>query len=64
VANDTEGRLLVVDVKGETLMTTDLVTWHCVGQAPPDVRSVGSLNGKIIFGGAAGRVYGFAAPSW
>lgn len=64
VANDTEGRLLVVDAKGETLMTTDLVTWQCVGQAPPDVRSVGSLNGKIIFGGAGGRVYGFAEPSW
>src|SRR5262249_14807770 len=27
VANDTEGRLLVVDAEGGTLMTTDLVKW-------------------------------------
>jgi hypothetical protein len=64
VLNDSEGRLLVVNAKLETLVTKDLVEWKCVGHAPPDVRSIGSVNGTVYFGGAEGRVYGYAAPSW
>jgi hypothetical protein len=60
----TEGRLLAIDDTAHVRMTTDLAHWTCLGEAPPDVRSVGSLNGTIYFGGAAGRVYGYAAPSW
>lgn len=64
VLNDSEGRILVVNAKLETLVTTDLVEWHCIGQAPADVRSIGSLNGTVYFGGPEGRVYGYSAPSW
>jgi hypothetical protein len=50
--------------KGSVVATTDLVTWTCLGRAPPDVRSIGSLDGTLYFGGTAGRVYGFPSPSW
>jgi hypothetical protein len=64
VLTDSEDRLLVVNANLETLVTKDLVTWQCIGRAPPDVRSVGSLNGSVFFGGAGGHVYGYASPSW
>jgi hypothetical protein len=62
--NDSEDRILVVNADQEVLVTTDLVHWECVGQSPPDVRSIGSLNGTVYFGGAGGTVYGYEAPSW
>ena len=64
IFQQTEGHLLALDVAGRVMATTDLATWSCVGQAPADVRSIGSLNGTIYFGGAGGRIYGFPAPSW
>jgi hypothetical protein len=62
--NDSEDRLLVVNANNETLVTADLVEWRCIGRAPEDVRSVGSLNGTVYFGGPAGRVYAYPEPSW
>jgi hypothetical protein len=64
VLNDSEGRLLVVNAKHQTLVTEDLVEWRCIGRAPEDVRSVGSLNGTVYFGGPDGRVYAYPEPSW
>jgi hypothetical protein len=29
-----------------------------------DVSAIGALDGTVYFGGAAGNVYGYAAPSW
>jgi hypothetical protein len=60
----TEGHLIAVNAEGSVMSTTDLVTWTCIGKAPPDVRSIGSLDGTIYFGGPAGRVYGFPSRSW
>ena len=60
----TEGHLVAVDRGGVARETTDLVTWRCLGKAPADVRSIGSLDGVVYFGGVAGRVYGYAQPSW
>jgi hypothetical protein len=60
----TEGHLIAVNAEGSVVSTTDLVKWTCIGKAPPDVRSIGSLDGKIYFGGTAGRVYGYTSPSW
>lgn len=59
-----EGRLLAVDDQDRVMVTTDLETWTCVGHAPPDACSIGSLDGTIYFGGPAGRIYAFPAPSW
>jgi hypothetical protein len=64
ILTDSEDRILVVNSKLETLVTKDLVEWKCIGHAPPDVRSVGSLNGRVFFGASSGHVYGFATPSW
>jgi hypothetical protein len=60
----TEGRLLAIDDQDRVQVTTNLETWTCIGQAPPDACSIGSLDGTIYFGGPAGRVYAFPAPSW
>jgi hypothetical protein len=60
----TEGHLVAVNAEGAVLSTTDLITWTCIGKAPSDVRSLGSLDGTIYFGGTAGRLYGYASPSW
>lgn len=59
-----EGRLLAIDDQDRVMVTTDLETWTCVGQAPPDACSIGSLDGTLYFGGPAGRVYAFPTPSW
>ena len=59
-----EGRLLAVDDQDRVMVTTDLETWTCVGHAPPDACSIGSLDGTIYFGGPAGRIYAFPSPSW
>lgn len=59
-----EGRLLAVDHNGDVLMSTDLVSFSCIGKAPADVRGIGSLNGVVYFGGAEGRAYAFPRPSW
>jgi hypothetical protein len=64
VFEETEGRLLAVDATGAVQVTTDLVEWKCIGRAPADVRSIGSLEGTVYFGGAQGRVYRLPAPSW
>jgi hypothetical protein len=60
----TEGRLLAVQYGGDVMMTTDLATWTCIGKAPPDATSIGSLNGVVYFGSVNSGVYGFPAPSW
>jgi hypothetical protein len=60
----TEGRLLAVHYGGDVMMTTDLVTWACIGQAPADATSIGSLGGVVYFGSVNSGVYGFPAPSW
>ena len=60
----TEGHLVAIDAENSVITTTDLETWTCVGKAPADVRSIGSLDGTIYFGGTAGRIYGFPSPSW
>lgn len=64
IFQETEGHLVAVNAEGSVITTTDLVTWSCIGKAPPDVRSIGSLGGTMYFGGPAGRVYGFPSPSW
>jgi hypothetical protein len=61
---ESEDHLLVVDDQDRVMVTTDLETWTCVGHAPPDACSIGSLDGTIYFGGPAGRIYAFPSPSW
>jgi hypothetical protein len=46
------------------MMTTDLKSWTCIGQAPADASSIGSLDGVVYFGSVNSGVYGFPAPSW
>jgi hypothetical protein len=60
----TEGRLLAVKYGGDVMMTTDLVTWTCIGKAPADASSIGSLDGIVYFGSVNSGVYGFPSPSW
>jgi hypothetical protein len=60
----TEGHLVAVNVRGDVMMTTDLTTWTCIGKAPADATSIGSLDGVIYFGAVESRVYGFESPSW
>jgi hypothetical protein len=60
----TEGRLLAVKYGGDVMMTTDLKSWTCIGQAPADASSIGSLDGVVYFGSVNSGVYGFPAPSW
>jgi hypothetical protein len=60
----TEGHFIAVSEDRSVLETTDLQTWHCVGQAPVDVTSIGSLNGTIYFGALEGRVYALPEPAW
>jgi hypothetical protein len=60
----TEDRLLAVRYGGDVMMTTDLVTWTCIGQAPADATSIGSLDGVVYFGSVNAQVYGFPTPSW
>jgi hypothetical protein len=60
----TEGRLLAVKYGGDVMMTTDLKTWSCIGKAPADATSIGSLDGVVYFGSVNSGVYGFPAPSW
>jgi hypothetical protein len=60
----TEGRLLAVNHRGDVMMTTDLATWTCIGKAPADAASIGSLDGVVYFGAVESRVYGFESPSW
>jgi hypothetical protein len=60
----TEGRLLAVRDGGDVMMTTDLVSWTCIGKAPADATSIGSLDGVVYFGSVNSGVYGFPAPSW
>jgi hypothetical protein len=43
----TEGRLLTVNHDGDVMMTTDLETWSCIGKAPDDATSIGSLDGVV-----------------
>jgi hypothetical protein len=64
VFSDTEGHLVAVAANGSVLETTDLETWTCIGQAPAYVTSVGSLNGRVYFGAAEGKIWGYEAPSW
>jgi hypothetical protein len=64
IFEQTEGHLIAIDERGAVMATTDLATWSCIGQAPPDARSIGSLGGKVYVGGAQGRVYGYPGPSW
>lgn len=64
IFEQTEDHLVAIDVGGNVMATTDLASWTCLGQAPPDARSIGSLDRTTYFGGAAGRIYGFPAPSW
>jgi hypothetical protein len=63
IFQQTEGHLLAINEGGSVMSTTDLETWTCEGKAPADVRSIGSLDGTIYFGGAGGRIYGYPAPS-
>jgi len=60
----TEGHLLAVNDAGQVMMTNDLETWNCIGQAPADAASIGSLDGVVYFGGIESRVYSFEQPSW
>lgn len=60
----TEDHLLAVREGGEVMMTTDLATWTCIGKAPADAASIGSLDGTVYFGGIEGQVFGFTEPSW
>lgn len=60
----TEGRLVAVNHDGHVMMTTDLASWTCIGQAPADATAIGSLDGTVYFGGLEGHVYGLEAPSW
>jgi hypothetical protein len=60
----TEDHLVAVNKQGNVMMTNDLQTWSCIGQAPDDATSIGSLDGVIYFGGLEGRVYSFEQPSW
>jgi hypothetical protein len=60
----TEGHLLAVNEGGDVMMTTDLSTWSCIGKAPADAASIGSLDGVVYFGGIESRVYSFEQPSW
>jgi hypothetical protein len=46
------------------LVFADLATWSCIGKAPPDAASIGSLDGVVYFGGIESRVYGFEHASW
>jgi hypothetical protein len=45
-------------------LTSDRASWTCVGMAPPDATSIGSLDGVVYFGGIEGRIYGFEHASW
>jgi hypothetical protein len=60
----TEGHLLAVHYGGDVMMTTDLVSWTCIGKVPADATSIGSLDGVVYFGSVNSGVYGFPAPSW
>jgi hypothetical protein len=60
----TEGRLLAVKYGGDVMMTTDLTSWTCIGKAPADATSIGSLDGVVYFGSVNSGVYGFPVPSW
>lgn len=60
----TEGHLIAVDESLAVMETTDLQTWRCVGQAPPDVTSIGSLDGTFYFGALDGRIYALPDRSW
>ncbi len=60
----TEGRLLAVKDGGDVMMTVDLTNWTCIGQAPADATSIGSLDGVVYFGSVNSAVYGFPAASW
>jgi hypothetical protein len=60
----TEGHLLAVNEGGDVMMTTDLATWTCIGKAPADATSIGSLDGVVYFGAIESRIYGFESPSW
>jgi hypothetical protein len=60
----TEGRLLAVKYGADVMMTTDLKSWTCLGKAPADATSIGSLDGVIYFGSANSGVYGFPDRSW
>lgn len=64
IFEEAEGRLLLVDDKGDVQMSNDLTNFKCIGKAPADVRSVGALNGIVYFGGADGHVYSYEKPSW
>jgi hypothetical protein len=56
IFQQTEGHLVAINEGGSVMSTTDLETWTCEGKAPADVRSIGSLDGTIYFGGAGGRI--------
>lgn len=64
VFSDSEDHLLAVVDDGAVMATTDLETWTCIGRAPADVASIGSLDHTVYFGGTEGRIYAFPAPSW
>ena len=59
-----EGRLVVVTKTYEVVVTTDLETWTCVGVAPPDVTSIGVVDGTIYFGATEARIFAFDEPAW
>ena len=60
----TQGHLLAVNEGGDVMMTSDLATWTCIGKAPADATSIGSLDGVVYFGGIEGRIYRFEHASW
>jgi hypothetical protein len=60
----TEDHLVAVRDDGDVMMTTDLATWSCIGKAPADAASIGSLDGVVYFGAVESRVYGFPQASW
>jgi hypothetical protein len=60
----TEGHLLAVNRGGDVMMTSDLASWTCIGKAPADATSIGSLDGVVYFGGIEGRIYGFEHAAW
>jgi hypothetical protein len=55
---------VVVNAVGEVLHTTDLVSWDCVGRAPPGVTAIGLLDGRIYFGSRDASIWSFDRVAW
>jgi calcineurin-like phosphoesterase family protein len=54
--------LFVLTTSGAVLRTRDLLSWTPVAVAPPEARSVGTLNGRLYVGTADSRLYRLVAP--